>query len=342
MRYVWAPVSPNQFTDRSALQPLSTDRWKIPKPRLASGSTYLSQDPRLREEYQDPDLIVDEAIKNRLLDAGMDHRLATHFAHLFIRDSLVVYDDDLEEVDLEETRRFDMILGTNWNTLRLKPPVPSAKGPGWRIEVRPMEVQLTDFENAAFSIFVVLLSKTILHFNLNLYVPITKIDENMQTAHAREAIVSRRFLFRRNIIASPNAPPRKSNGPPAAEYSLMSINEIMNGASSPSSHDTPPGLIPLIRTYLDTRDHDPPTRRKLDSYLTFIADRASGQIPTTATWLRSYVHAHPEYESDSVVGEGVLYDLVKVIREVNESGFGDGRTGEMPSEQSSRVGVAKV
>ncbi len=235
-----------------------------------------------------------------------------------------------------------MILGTNWNTLRLKPPVPSARGPGWRVEVRPMEVQLTDFENAAFSIFVVLLSKTILHFNLNLYVPITKIDENMETAHARDAVVSRRFVFRQNIIASPNAPPRKSNGPPAAEYRLMSINDIMNGESSSSSHDNSPGLIPLIRTYLDTCHHDPPTRRKLDSYLAFIADRASGQIPTTATWLRSYVQAHPEYESDSVVGEGVLYDLVKVIREVNDTGFSDGRTGEMPSEQSSHVGIAKV
>ena len=341
MRYVWAPSSLDRFIDRSALQPLSTDRWKIPKPRLASGSTYLSQDPRLREEYQDPDLIVDEAIKKRLLDAGMDHRLATHFAHLFIRDSLVVYDDDLEEVNLEETRRFDMILGTNWNTLRLKPPVPSAKGPGWRVEVRPMEVQPTDFENAAFSIFIVLLSKTILHFNLNLYIPISKIDENMETAHARDAVVSRRFFFRRNIIATPNAPPRKSNGPPAAEYRPMSINEIMNGNSS-SSHDNAPGLIPLIRKYLDTCSHDPTTRRKLDSYLTFIADRASGQIPTTATWLRSYVQAHPEYESNSVVGDGVLYDLVKVIREVNETGFSHGWRGVMHSGQSSHVGVAKV
>jgi len=32
-----------------------------------------------------------------------------------------------------------------------------------------MEVQLTDFENAAFTVFVVLVSRVILYFNLNFY-----------------------------------------------------------------------------------------------------------------------------------------------------------------------------
>lgn len=34
---------------------------------------------------------------------------------------------------------------------------------------------MTDFENAAFSIFVVLLSRAILAFNLNFYLPISKV-----------------------------------------------------------------------------------------------------------------------------------------------------------------------
>jgi len=37
-----------------------------------------------------------------------------------------------------------------------------------------MEVQMTDFENAAFAVFVVLLSRAILIFNLDFYVPISK------------------------------------------------------------------------------------------------------------------------------------------------------------------------
>lgn len=63
---------------------------------------------------------------------------------------------------------------TNWQTLRFKPPPPNSSI-GWRVEFRSMEVQLTDFENAAFSIFTVLLSRAILYFNLNFYVPISKV-----------------------------------------------------------------------------------------------------------------------------------------------------------------------
>ncbi len=66
------------------------------------------------------------------------------------------------------------IQSTNWQTLRFKPP-PVNSPIGWRVEFRPMEVQLTDFENAAFAAFIVLLSRAILHFNLNLYIPISKV-----------------------------------------------------------------------------------------------------------------------------------------------------------------------
>lgn len=38
-----------------------------------------------------------------------------------------------------------------------------------------MEVQLTDFENAAFVVFMVLLTRTIRSFNINFYIPITKV-----------------------------------------------------------------------------------------------------------------------------------------------------------------------
>lgn len=296
----------------------------------------------MREEYSDPALIIDGPIKQKLLDVGMDERLATHFAHLFIRDPLVVYNEDLEKLDINQTRRFEMFQSTNWQTLRFKPPALSTKEIGWRVEVRAMEVQITDFENAAFSIFIVLLTKTILHFNLNFYIPIAKIDENMEAAHTRNAVVSRSFFFRTLITSevvpteipsrvsstnggdSQDAPSRKNTGPVTDEYKLMSINEIINGASSAPSQDGSPGLIPLIQKYLDTCDYDPPTRSRLDRYLNFIKGRANGNIPTTAKWLRSVVQSHPEYKSDSVVGAGVIYDLIKQVNEISERNFSHG------------------
>ena len=59
-----------------------------------------------------------------------------------------------------------------------------------------MEVQITDFENAALTIFVVLLSRAVLHFSLNFYMKISAVDENMARASARGAALQHKFLFR--------------------------------------------------------------------------------------------------------------------------------------------------
>jgi glutamate--cysteine ligase catalytic subunit len=52
-----------------------------------------------------------------------------------------------------------------------------------------MEVQITDFENAAFSVFLVLLTRAILAFNLN-----------MQRAQKRNAAREGKFFFRKEVL----------------------------------------------------------------------------------------------------------------------------------------------
>jgi glutamate--cysteine ligase catalytic subunit len=156
-------------------KPLANDRWRIPKSRYASNSTYISTDARLRDEYLDPDLVIDPAIKQSLVDGGMDGRLATHFAHLFIRDPIVVFEEDLQALDMAKADHFENIQSTNWQHMRFKPP-PAGSDIGWRVEFRPMEIQLTDFENAAFAVFMVLLTRAILTFDLNFYIPIRPVS----------------------------------------------------------------------------------------------------------------------------------------------------------------------
>jgi len=63
-----------------------------------------------------------------------------------------------------------------------------------------MELQLTDFENAAFTVFIVLLTRVILAFDLNLYIPMSRVDANMQRAHNRNAAAQAKFFFRRYVI----------------------------------------------------------------------------------------------------------------------------------------------
>ena len=58
--------------------------------------------------------------------------------------------------------------------MRFKPP-PPGDNIGWRVEFRSMEIQLTDFENAAYAVFIVLLTRVILSYGLNFYIPIAKV-----------------------------------------------------------------------------------------------------------------------------------------------------------------------
>ncbi|KAJ9638989.1 glutamate--cysteine ligase [Coniosporium tulheliwenetii] len=342
----WNQIS-RAVDDRTAEElgekPLENDRWRIPKSRYASNSTYISQDPRLRKEYLDPDLVVDEDLKKRLVEGGMDDLLATHFAHLFIRDPIVVFNEDLKELDLSKVDHFENLQSTNWQHMRFKPP-PPGNDTGWRVEFRPMEIQITDFENAAFSIFIVLITRVILSFDLNFYVPIPRTTENMETAHRRDAVLGEKFYFRKNPFPSR---PVKSTGPSASgsttplpvsrppspvgpvedEYELMTVDEIINGQHS--SADGFPGLIPLVENYLNSVNVDVETRCELARYLDLIRKRADGTLWTGAKWMRHFVREHPDYKMDSVVDDRITYDLVKAAEQITRNEGKDGLAAEM-------------
>ncbi|EKD20254.1 uncharacterized protein L3040_000513 [Drepanopeziza brunnea f. sp. 'multigermtubi'] len=321
-------------------RPLNENRWRIPKSRYASNSTYISDDARLRKEYLDPNLITDPDVKQQLIHGGVDSVLATHFAHLFIRDPLVIFAEDLQELDLTKTDHFENLQSTNWQHIRFKPP-PAGSDIGWRVEFRPMEIQITDFENAAFSVFMVLITRAILSFDLNFYIPIQKTDENMETAHKRDAVLQDRFYFRKNPFPTRFSRPYSQNGgsrsetdtptisrPPTPtgpvedEYALMSIDEIMNGSKADSGYDFP-GLIPLVESYLDSMNVDVETRCELAAYLNLIKRRANGGLWTAAKWIREFVAGHENYEKDSVVSEKINHDLIGEVIAIE----GDRREG---------------
>ena len=95
-----------------------------------------------------------------------------------------------------------------------------------------MEVQLTDFENAAFAVFIVLLSRAILSMNLNFYIPISKVDENMARAQKRDAVKEQKFFFRKDVF-----PPAGSAAP-----SPLRANVPLN----PSLGDVGTALKPIV------------------------------------------------------------------------------------------------
>ena len=183
---------------------------RLYKSRYDSISTFIFQGAcgqgsnQVLNKYNDIPVPIDEEMFKTLRDSGIDPALSQHIAHLFVRDPLVVFEGAIEEVDDEkQTEHFESIQSTNWQSVRWKPPPPrlDPNDPhiGWRTEFRSMEMQLTDFENAAFTAFVVLLTRVILTFDLNLYLPLSRVDANMQRAHSRNAASDGKFFFRRHL-----------------------------------------------------------------------------------------------------------------------------------------------
>ncbi len=215
---------------------------RIYKSRYDSVSTYIYHckgDPtckRTFEVYNDIPCAIDRTVKDRLKSAGVDENLSHHLAHLFTRDPLVVYAGKVDEVNDEaSTEHFENIQSTNWQTCRWKPPPPrvSPEDPhiGWRTEFRSMEVQLTDFENAAFVTFVVLVTRVLLSFDLALYIPLSKVDENMHRAQQVNAIMEQKYYFRKHVA------------PPELEEEVMIRGAVLSRTQSPVLEGSPEGIV---------------------------------------------------------------------------------------------------
>nr|XP_023017994.1 glutamate--cysteine ligase-like [Leptinotarsa decemlineata] len=157
--------------EERGLKPLKENKFVIKKSRYDSIDSYLSPQG---EKYNDIPLLYNEEDYKKLVDNGIDHLLAGHIAHLFIRDTVSLFSEKIHQNDEEDTDHFENIQSTNWQTMRFKPPPPNSTI-GWRVEFRPCEVQITDFENAAVVCFVVLLTRVILSYQLNFLIPISKV-----------------------------------------------------------------------------------------------------------------------------------------------------------------------
>lgn len=326
--------------EERGLEPLRDSRFVIPKSRYDSVDSYLSA---IDEPYNDVNMVIDEEFCKELNQAGIDPVLAKHFAHLFIRDPISLFSEKASVTDETDTDHFENIQSTNWQTMRFKPPPPNSSI-GWRVEFRPTEVQLTDFENAAYAVFIVLLTRVILSFKLRLVIPISKVDHNMNVAQKRDAVSNEKFYFRKDMMtcqtpkaveefcccssqedvntdASASETARSRFISECGEnihssYSQLTINEIINGKPEEFV-----GLVPLLRQYLESvEDIDVDTSCTIAQYLDFIENRASGKLLTTAQWMRNFVLRHPDYKKDSVVSDRINYDLMKACAEITHGG----------------------
>lgn len=312
----WSIISASvddRTDEELGIKPLMTNKYQINKSRYDSIDSYLSH---CGKKFNDIELILDKEIYKQLRAADIDHLLAQHVAHLFIRDPISLFSEKVHQDDTEDTDHFENIQSTNWQTMRFKPPPPNSSI-GWRVEFRSMEVQITEFENAAFVVFIVLLTRVILTFQLNFLIPISKVDENLKEAQKRDALLNGKFWFRKDVMTCESPPEAaacmadcsNSDG----EYTRMTINEIINGKENEF-----PGLVPLIQKFLSSMDVDVDTQCSIQQYLNLIQRRASGELKTAARWIREFVAQHSDYQFDSVVSEQINYDLLMRIDHITQ------------------------
>ncbi len=107
-----------------------------------------------------------------------------------MRDPIPTYDYEHEDEGYDPkltTAHFENLQSTNWNSMRFKPPPSADSKIGWRIEFRTMDISLSDFENAALIVLLGLINNVINNFDLDFLMPISKVDENMERAHLKDA-----------------------------------------------------------------------------------------------------------------------------------------------------------
>lgn len=294
----------------------------VPKSRYSGMNHFISDHPNFASEKLNDGikLKVNQKYVDQLVEAGISERLAYHFAALFVHDPLVIYGDHTN-YDEELTDHFENLNSTNWNSVRFKPPPALDSKIGWRVEFRTIDVQITDFENTAFITLMNLMTKVLNDFEIDVSLPISLSDINLERAHQVDAVTQQKFWWRKNIVDLAEDY-SKSKGKAANwtghltkemketsddEFIEMTILDILIGNEEIGNV----GLMPLFEKYMDINEFSEEDTEYYCTMLDFLVKRARGEIKTGARFMRDLVLNHPEYKKDSVVSNKICFDLVK-------------------------------
>ncbi|XP_076313666.1 glutamate--cysteine ligase-like [Tachypleus tridentatus] len=267
----------------------------IPCSRWEPVSFYLSTD---HTKLNDIPIVYNEKYFDQLVNSGVDPQLARLVSRSLTRDPLFVSEKQLEEDETETFNLLIALLSTTFPTVRLK--IPDASNSAfWRLEFRPMEVQFTDYENAAFSLFMVILAKIILEKKLHLLIPISKVLENVERAQKRDAVRNEKFWMKSNFQDDDSG------------WEELTVDEVINGKDPDHV-----GLVSVIRQYMSETGVDNNVAESLERYLRLVQGRASGELMTDSRWIREFVTSHDDYKHDSYITDKINYDLLLTIDKI--------------------------
>ena len=283
------------------------------KPRYTSSTLFVSSDPRNLKEYNDfPRCINLEAyefFKKEAHKEGIEipEQLINHFSGMLAKDIPIVFKHYLEDLEAEptDTTLYELIQGTTWTDVRLKPPPSFDSTLGWRVEFRISELELKYQHNVRITHAVQIIARAVQDSRLNFLIPISLIEENFKRADNNDAVLNEKFFWRTNPL---------DKGP--ADVKELSILEIVEGVEGTNYV----GLSKLITNFLEEREKEGDTRvvqeldiKELEKTFDFLKRRSSGEEPTVAKIVRDFIRSHETYKFDSIASEECLNDLMSYL-----------------------------
>lgn len=302
---------------------------KLEKGRYGTINYYISNDPRNKKIYNDKKFTLNKKFrrnlkrlfKSRKCELYKDTRLLNHYGYLFVRESLVVFESRHKENNIDDTVDFETIQSTNWNDVRFKPPGSFESQLGWLMEFRSMDSPLTSREKAAL-IFLVKLFKNMImdkQLGVNFYIPISKVDENFNSAVQRDSDINAIFHFRRYFSKHLHGKDYLKD-----EWVSISLLEFFEG------NDQFSGMKSLISAYIDINNDELETESKRLGYdlkkriwdvYGFYVARAKRELISNARFIRNFVLKHKSYNYDSMVSDQVVTDLIDELFTIQENDY---------------------
>ena len=294
----------------------------IYKSRYSSCYSYISNSKYTKDYMNDyPKMPINQDYYKKFIENGLSNNLAIHFCNLLIRDPLVIFSEKINITDENDMSHFENINSTNWNSLRFKIPRATDKDLCFKVEVRPLDLEITPFENTAMITLILLLYGMILRMECDFIIPISLVDENFERAYQNDAINKKKFWWRVNSFKSEEIYPiycqRKVDNLEKITFEEdiknnikeLTIDEIFNGCKQYNY----PGILQHLKVISHKIFN---AEKNCENYLNFLSKRASGELWTDAKYIRNFILNHPKYNRDSKINDEINYDLIKHILKI--------------------------
>ena len=255
----------------------------INKSRYSSISRFVH---KIGQKYNDLKEEYDEDCYNYLKKKNIPDNINKHISYLFLRDPIIMYEKDLNKNKLiteNETDFFVNINSSNWNNVRLKPPL-NAKD-SWKIEIRMLDMQTNNFKNASFIIYILLLTRTIIHYNMNFYMPLSYIEKNYHNIEKQN--------FDKKLYTNHFWNKKKKNFSPE----LKGIGHIVTKINF------------FIKKYIEENK----ICIDVDKYLLYIENISQQKQNTDAEEMYNFIINHEKYKKDSKINNCISNDLIQKI-----------------------------